>query len=348
MLMSRRSCAANPTSGDMQLLFSRRQISKGLICSAALAPSHLGNAASSCAKTEDVQGLTVGADSKSITVSVVKSVAGLWGEAYKTGLRFTSDNSATDLSVGLAVDPGKRTHIEEVLAFWSMPKRQGRLPPVNVSITSASAAVPTELSGNLVQGREAYEWTVFDGIQPKFRAKLPGKLAPFLLTTENAVLTVEVAGMTPVSLSIAGNHLKAAVERAEVLRTDLRSKGIDPAACDEDYGGCFLTTACCGALGRPDNCFELETLRAFRQRHLQTSPAGRVLLDEYDRISPHIVRAMGGEKASGIHLAVYLACIIPCVAMIKLGLVRAPIGLYRYAVAALHRRYTVRYASHVA
>lgn len=54
----------------------------------------------------------------------------------------------------------------------------------------------------------------------------------------------------------------------------------------EDTGGCYLTTAMCGILGKADDCYELETLRKFREKYMRNTDEGRLLLKEYDIISP--------------------------------------------------------------
>ena len=57
-------------------------------------------------------------------------------------------------------------------------------------------------------------------------------------------------------------------------------------------GGCFLTSACCGYKGLPDDCPELTALRAFRDTHLMTCEAGRRLVEEYYRIAPPLVEKL--------------------------------------------------------
>jgi len=62
-------------------------------------------------------------------------------------------------------------------------------------------------------------------------------------------------------------------------------------------GGCFLTTACVTAQGLPDNCLELETLRAFRDGYVARQPGGKALIKEYYRIAPGIVAAIEARSA---------------------------------------------------
>ncbi|MHC6203494.1 GTPase family protein [Breznakiellaceae bacterium SP9] len=52
---------------------------------------------------------------------------------------------------------------------------------------------------------------------------------------------------------------------------------------------CFITTATCESLGRPDDCYELNAFRSFRDNWLVQQPDGQDLTAEYYRIAPHIV-----------------------------------------------------------
>jgi hypothetical protein len=54
-------------------------------------------------------------------------------------------------------------------------------------------------------------------------------------------------------------------------------------------GWCFITTACVEAKGLPDDCYELETLRAFRDGYIRAMPNGEALIAEYYEIAPKIV-----------------------------------------------------------
>jgi len=53
--------------------------------------------------------------------------------------------------------------------------------------------------------------------------------------------------------------------------------------------GCFVTTAICDILGKDDKCFELETLRKFRDNELFSNNELKKLVFEYYEISPKLV-----------------------------------------------------------
>lgn len=54
--------------------------------------------------------------------------------------------------------------------------------------------------------------------------------------------------------------------------------------------GCFITTAACVALKKDDDCAELMLLRQFRNEHLQGTVEDQLLVREYYRVGPMIVK----------------------------------------------------------
>jgi hypothetical protein len=55
---------------------------------------------------------------------------------------------------------------------------------------------------------------------------------------------------------------------------------------------CFISTACVTRAGLPDDCHELEALRALRKRHIQFALDGPEFLAEYAANSPNIIERM--------------------------------------------------------
>lgn len=52
---------------------------------------------------------------------------------------------------------------------------------------------------------------------------------------------------------------------------------------------CFITTAVCEELGKPDDCAELTAFRAFRDGYLMDCADGKALVEEYYNLAPGIV-----------------------------------------------------------
>ncbi len=63
---------------------------------------------------------------------------------------------------------------------------------------------------------------------------------------------------------------------------------------------CFITTAVCEELGKPDDCAELTAFRAFRDGYLMSCPDGPALVEEYYDIAPGIVTCINhcGDRAA--------------------------------------------------
>ena len=52
---------------------------------------------------------------------------------------------------------------------------------------------------------------------------------------------------------------------------------------------CFLTTACITSKGLPDDCYELQMLRVFRDSYIKSLKNGKVIIKEYYKIAPQII-----------------------------------------------------------
>ena len=60
---------------------------------------------------------------------------------------------------------------------------------------------------------------------------------------------------------------------------------------------CFLTTACVRFYGLPDACYELNTLRAYRDNYLMKDAEGKALVREYYEVSPRILKRIEASHA---------------------------------------------------
>ncbi len=87
-----------------------------------------------------------------------------------------------------------------------------------------------------------------------------------------------------------------------------------------DKGGCFFTTACTKALGLPDNCDELTTLRQFRDTYMLGFEEGRAEVREYYAKAPKIVEVISTKPdAPIIYRRIFEEIVSPCVKLIKQG-----------------------------
>lgn len=82
--------------------------------------------------------------------------------------------------------------------------------------------------------------------------------------------------------------------------------------------GCYLTSACVRAKHLPDDCKELQTLRAFRDNYLKLREDGEKDIREYYEKAPLLVEKINAsEKSSSVYNRIYEEMVLPCVKLIE-------------------------------
>lgn len=116
---------------------------------------------------------------------------------------------------------------------------------------------------------------------------------------------------------------------------------IDSGACKKGQGAddCFLTTLCVRMIGLPDDCFELRTLRAYRDGPLTKMAEGPAIIAEYYAEAPRIVAEIKRRGERHKVLRLYVTHILLCVAFAKLGLNRLTLWRYRDMMRRLQCAY---------
>lgn len=144
---------------------------------------------------------------------------------------------------------------------------------------------------------------------------------------DNIPIAIVPLNGTQSGATLAGNF--------DQLQTKNKEK-LQQGECRES--SCFLTTATVDALGLDDNCWELKTLRRFRDGILRQNTDGRTLVDEYYRIAPKIVADISRRHDSHhIWKRTYARYILPSALMVKLGLNMAAKRHYAKMVRSLER-----------
>jgi hypothetical protein len=98
--------------------------------------------------------------------------------------------------------------------------------------------------------------------------------------------------------------------------------------CTPPSQGCFLTTACCEMLRLDDHCFELRTLRRYRDQVLTTMPGGHAAIAAYSLLAPAIHAGLPQEERVTRLLSIYARFILPSAIAARLGLNRLTYRLY--------------------
>ena len=88
-------------------------------------------------------------------------------------------------------------------------------------------------------------------------------------------------------------------------------------------GGCFMTTAACDAVGLADDCWELTTLRRFRDDYLTHQPKGPQTIAEYYKLAPDLLKKIQATpNARHTLLRIYWLDIVPSALLARTGLNR--------------------------
>lgn len=120
------------------------------------------------------------------------------------------------------------------------------------------------------------------------------------------------------------------------------------ATYDEISGGfksrlCFITTAVCDSKQKPDDCYELTTLRAYRDDYMMQSEEGRRMVEEYYDVAPGLVQVINMQNnASEIYEDIYKSYLMPCVHLIENKENEACRDLYEEMVRELEKTYLHR------
>ncbi len=103
---------------------------------------------------------------------------------------------------------------------------------------------------------------------------------------------------------------------------------------------CYITTAVCRSLGRPDDCYELNTLRDYRDSYLLSTDEGREIVQEYYNIAPTIVKRIDKKaEADEIYENIWKTYLSPCITMIENGENEKCRDLYSSMVRKLEAQY---------
>jgi len=92
---------------------------------------------------------------------------------------------------------------------------------------------------------------------------------------------------------------------------------------------CIIATACIEAAGKGDDCRELTVLRAFRDWYLRERPEGTLLIAEYYKVAPVLLRKINSRSNRAIIWQDIFSQIRSAVELIEVGEREAAIACYR-------------------
>ncbi len=184
-----------------------------------------------------------------------------------------------------------------------------------------------------------------DGLEARWRAKGKSKLQYNMLRDDDkmtvAIFLVPMVGRLRLSVSepFCNTLQRRWVERNPKSPFYVGTYEAIAEGFHRKFKLCFLTTAVCRELGKPDDCAELTAFRAFRDGYLQHCPDGPALIREYYEKAPGLVTCLdlcGGPERYRELRERYL---IPCYQDILAGRNEDCKARYIEMVRALEERY---------
>ncbi len=160
--------------------------------------------------------------------------------------------------------------------------------------------------------------------------------APLFRESANMQILVKMGDKEECHLKLDCESLRKALDWAAQRQSELAAQ-YDEQKCTTPEGGCFITTAACEVLGLDDDCFELSTLRRYRDEVLAKRPGGKAEIARYYEIAPLILARMpdSNRRVRLIHL--YARFILPAALAAQLGLNALAYRIYRRMVRSLAR-----------
>jgi hypothetical protein len=156
---------------------------------------------------------------------------------------------------------------------------------------------------------------IFDN---KVSIVLPLATAPFFRDAKSCEIAIKLVDKDECNFKVDCESLRAglawATERKEALAALAADQKCEPP------GGCFITTACCETLGLPDDCFELRTLRRYRDEVLAMRPGGKGEIAIYYALAPQILARLPHAERAAILRSIYARYILPASLAAGLGL----------------------------
>lgn len=141
---------------------------------------------------------------------------------------------------------------------------------------------------------------------------------------------------------------KLAEALVEAWRENFKDNQINKGSFDSINGGfkkrklCYITTAVCDSLNKPDDCYELSALRTFRDEWLAIQVGGQELIDIYYDTAPLILNQIRSSPEPGrVYAGLYNEFIAPCIDHIEKDNYEQCKQLYINMIRSLQKQWNV-------
>lgn len=103
---------------------------------------------------------------------------------------------------------------------------------------------------------------------------------------------------------------------------------------------CYITTAVCEHQKKSDDCYELTTLRNYRDNYLMKTKEGQAIVEEYYNIAPGLVMMINMQRdADNIYQHIYEKYLTSCIHYIEEDKNEECRDLYMQMVHSLQKKY---------
>jgi hypothetical protein len=155
---------------------------------------------------------------------------------------------------------------------------------------------------------------------------LPLACASLFREAKSFEIAIKLGDKEECRFKVDAETLRAGLAWASERKTALAELAADDKCVPPE--GCFITTACCEALGLDDDCFELRALRRYRDEVLAKRPGGAGDIAAYCELAPLILARLPHEAREMRLRSLYARYILPAALAAKLGLNALAYRLY--------------------
>jgi hypothetical protein len=185
-----------------------------------------------------------------------------------------------------------------------------------------TVAVDEPLCGNCTD--------IFDD---KVSIVLPLATAPLFREAKSCEIAVKLGDQEECRFKLDCDTLRKALDWASQRKQALAEQADDD-KCERPEG-CFITTACCETLGLDDDCFELRTLRRYRDEVLVDRSGGPEDIALYYTLAPLILARLPQETRDRRLRSVYARHILPSALAARFGFDALAYRRYRRMIEEL-------------
>lgn len=127
---------------------------------------------------------------------------------------------------------------------------------------------------------------------------------------------------------------------SEVSKVPVKNSTYEAISAGFDQRLCYITTAVCQSLGKPDDCYELELLRNYRDEYLLGKEAGTQIVQEYYNVAPTIVKRINRrDDAKEVYNDIWKEYLTSCIQLIEEDKLEDCREVYTSMVQGLQKKY---------